>query len=518
MRIILNLKMEIPSTEGYIEHNGEKITFNACMISKKSFLDNYGEMDLFKELNKYWSMLPEVDQKAIFDIYSDIHDSYSNVHIGSNLEEYISERIVDLYHFHKYEHLHSWAMMDGCIIVPSNVPFEYVKNIDNNTSTDKTYVRKEYFDLMVLALLFRVFIPIWGDYISNTRKQKGNQFKEYHAFKLLNKTEIMSLEPVHKLLKYIEAIATDKVRPDTVLKNIPSGEINLWLFSIIAVRKLTTIDIRGVLESEGNVSYNNISYIFKTIKDKLESTDNNFENSYKEKKVPAGHGEEDKVSFLESYKAKANISTGDIVELEHAICDIEHIMTELAYGFSISDLTTSFDTIVELRNKQIVEPQVILLGWVFKSIISPKGFYYISKDNLINSIAMLETILWTRGHKYLALLSSSYVELTDSDLIISPVDSKMRVDAELEEELIKYYPMCRTIYSRKRKGGVVNKVNLALESINSLTDMFSMYSWKLTADSKKVEQVFGSKTTRCPILPDIKNQLTKLCIDLGSNF
>ena len=138
---------------------------------------------------------------------------------------------------------------------------------------------------------------------------------------------------------------------------------------------------------------------------------------------------------------------------------------------------------------------------------------YLPKTSIVRALGVLESVLWARGHKYLAILSTCHaVFSTEREMVISPVDSKMRVPRELTERLDEIYPYKRINSAKKT---VSKNTNLAAASIDILADNLTMFTWKATCDDSMLEEVFGSINRKFPIKPDIKIDLTKLVIEIG---
>jgi hypothetical protein len=354
-------------------------------------------------------------------------------------------------------------------------------------------------------------IPIWGEYIAVIRNETGTMFKEYYSFQLLTGTEVIESGPMEKLKVYIDHIVgSDKYDPNNTLKGISSEDFGYWLLSLVCVKRLCIGDIRGI-DPKANL----ITYVYKYIVQKVQNNDNDFSNVVKDKKVDdkGNMSSENKLSALERYKIKTNISPGEIVELEYSLRDIHNVVSKLSCVVPDGFLDRSLDTSKVLLEHRILDPQITILRWVFKPIISPRGLMYLTAPMIVKALGGLEAVLWTRGHKYLAILASSHSVSSDREMTVSPVDSKMRVPKELLDELDRLYPYCKVTNGKKQ----VNKAeNLASKAIDNVANGLMTHTWKPTAHPSMVEEVFGSNVRRVPIRPDIKTDLTKLVIELAS--
>lgn len=507
MRAIANVMLANVTPEVKLEHKGETLLFSISVYGRDSFQKDY---DVFDQINKFWADCTEEMQDIIFNLYKEISITFSDTWKKTELNEQLSEHVIKLMELHDLDTLQNWIIFKSDIIIPDRFAIEYEHSIDNNTSREKTYIRSDYVRLVTLSLAFRAMVPVWGEYISSTRQDSGTQFKEFYAFQLLNHSPLIHSLPVTKLKTYIENIVgADKYDPNINLNGISSEDFSFWLLSLVSIRRLCVGDIRGI---EANTDL--CTLIYKFIIQKIRNNDNNFENVIKEKKFDdKGPEGENKISTLERYKIKTNLSLGEVTELEYSLKDIRSAAQKLTSLLDPNILERSLQTCQELINYKLLDPQITLLRWVFKPVISPKGIMYLPDSMLITALGALEAVLWARGHKYLALLATSHSIVSDYDMVVSPVDSKKRVPEEMLAELDKIYPFKRTVVSKKAG---VKYHNLTAKAIDDLADSLMMYSWRTTADESMIEEVFGSKSRKMPIKPDIKIDLTKLVIEIGS--
>jgi hypothetical protein len=508
MKAIVNVQISSVRPEVIIEHKQEELRFSISVFARSNF---QGGNDVFNQINKYWQSLSDIEQDTIFLIYKEIQFGFDNVWVKAELSEYLSERVKRLLDIHDLESLYTWVTFKSDIIIPKDFDVDYKHSIDNNTSREKTYTRSDYIRLITLGLCLRCMVPVWGEYIPNIRKETGNLFKEFDSFHLLHKSSILESVPMEKLKLYVDNIVgKDKYDPNNTHKGISSEDFGYWLLASICVRRLCIGEISGLDDSA-----NLMTSVYKFIMQKIQNNNNNnFENIVKEKKFDDNTPDsENKISTLERYKKNTDIAPGEIVELEYSAKDMIGMANRLSCKIEPHRLLRSIETSRVLINERILDPQTTLLRWVFKPIISPKGILYLPKPTIVEALGALEAVLWARGHKYLAILATSRTVILEKEMMVSPLDSKMRIPKEDLAELSRLYPFTKVINNKKLGPKVVN---LTADSIDRLTDNLTMFSWKSTADDSMIEEVFGSKSRTFPIKPDIKLDLTRLVIELGN--
>jgi hypothetical protein len=57
-------------------------------------------------------------------------------------------------------------------------------------------------------------IPVWGEHITNVRREIGNNFKELDALTLISKSKLLSLPVFERLLNYISVTISKSQNPD----------------------------------------------------------------------------------------------------------------------------------------------------------------------------------------------------------------------------------------------------------------------------------------------------------------
>ena len=507
MFAIANVNIPTLPPEVRITHKGQELNFSVSRFGREIFQ----KVNVFEHINRFWDDLPIIQQDRVFDIYKEIQEAY-DMHLNRQaLTDYITDHVTELMDIHNLTTMNDWISFKTTITIPDKFVSDYVHDINNNLSREKTYTRSDYKEIVALSLSMRCMIPVWGDYISTTRHDTGNDFKEFYAFQLLRKSYIINSQPILKLRTYIQHLTVDKHTPDNVLRGISSEDFVYWLLALLCVKRLTIADIRG-----DNPEANIITYIYKFIVQKIQNRDNNTADSYKEKRFDdkGVANSENKVSTLEKYKIKTNISPGEIVELEFVMRDIVSAAQKLTSRLDMNMFQHSLETCQILMQYEILEPQFTLLSWVFKPVISPRGLYYLDKQIIVNALGALQTVLWARGHRYLALLATCHHITSEREMIVSPIDSKMRLPKEIADEVEKLYPFTRLSTSKKR---IDNKnSNIAINDINELAEQLTSYSWRLTADSSLIEQELNSTSRRMTIKPDIKQIIGNLVVEIGS--
>lgn len=504
-----NAKMAGNGNQMEIEHHGVCVPFTLSMFKKDNFSS---ENETFMHLNRYWGTRPLKEQDRIFQLYQAIAEDFDSLMNKTMLKESLSSKVTELMNLHSLTDIENWVRYNSDIVIPSTFNVEYVENIDKNTTQEKTYTQGEYIQLVAMSLALRVMVPIWGSYIKSIRGDAGNEFKEHQAFLLLKDAEINKSPPMMKLITYIKAqIGKDTFNANNTLNFICSEDFPYWLLALVCVKRLCLGDFRSK-DPRANLSTLIYNFVIQRVR---YPADNDFANMVKPKTADDfGPEGENKISNLERFKVTTNISLGQIVEMECSMSDIPKVAFKLCPELDPALLERCYETSRELLHSHVrlLNPQMTLLRWVFSPVISPRGMMYLPLEQIVNSLAVLEAILWTRGHKYLAILSTSYALIDDGVHRVAQVASKMRTPEDLTGELRKLFPFTQLI---KGRNGVETEVCPITESIHLLATDLTLFTWRGTAHESMLQEVFNTPTRRIPILPDIKTELTKLVIELG---
>lgn len=506
-----------PNQPPYVKlsHNGEEISFQISVFNRKNFEgENIGTLD---RINEYWKQLPEEKQSKIFEVYKAVEYATDSIFNQKELTDFLTDRVAELITLHDYNAVLYWVQNKSDIQIPSSFEADYEHSFDNNTSREKTYTRSDYIKLVALSVLLRCMIPIWGEFIFHIRKSAGTKFKEYSAFRLLGKSNIIHSEPMEKLKAYVENIVgEDKLNPNHVHSGVSSEDFCYWLVGLICIRRLSVGNVNG-----HDPKVHLVSFIYKFIIRHVQGTDTNSEDAIREKRDETdkdSNGFSDKISTLERYKFKFNISPGIKAELEFSMRDLKTAATKISYRVDPEFLDRSIATAQELANQTVMMPQINLMRWLFRPIISPRGMMYIPDHTVYSALGAAQALLWTLGFKYLAILVTSYPVLNERalELRVSNSDAKQVIPEDLLEKINTLYPYHRSIRPKKNDpNNEVKFLNLTIKTISDMVDSLRLHSWKPTCEEWMLVEVFGVNNRRTPIRSELRLELTKLVAMIG---
>lgn len=360
---------------------------------------------LYDQINEYIATLPIYTQKEIYDVFYKVYSSeykqnYNDINYIIKLENKIA-KVSELLNYNNFK---SWlAHKESLMIIPENIRSDYIYDPDMNTTQEKTYIKNEYRDLIALIIFIRALSPLYLDFY-NYIKQITNHYY-YKIFMLFIKSDIYVSPEIEKLKSYIEAnqitlIGNTKNEHLIINAGLSDDDILDSLVSEIIFNKLLTIDFF-------NKKCNIISFIFQTIKYK-----GNFITSDSvviRSKTTINDPTKEDISYFEDYRKTYNIPIGTVVEIQHAISNIEFLVNALGHSkFDFDAYQKELDNVKILMENRIDKIQIYLLGWFISKIINPRALYYIENKKLIELMLFAKIVLMNNNQEFIATLLSSF--------------------------------------------------------------------------------------------------------------
>lgn len=511
------MQMSLAKQDGkpyvFIEHNGETVVWNVNIFDASNFKGHFDQSyDIFKYNNEFWLSMKPDTQLAIFNIFSKLRNSLENYTERTSLTIELFPLIKELFDYHRLEDVENWILYKTNIRFPHDLEHEYVVSNERTGTREQTYLRDDYIKLICLTFTLRLMIPIWGEFISRTKREIGTQFKEYYGFQLLSQSHLNTSPAMEKLKLYVFKSIPDERSKGSVLGGLSSEDFPIWILSLVIIRKLCTSDISG---ADPNPSL--IPYIYNHVRERVTRSDNNFVGIVREKISDKGSSkgntsDSERLSKLEGYKIKQETAPGDIVLLEHVMQDIVSVATRICPGIDMDLLQNALHTSKVLETKRIYNPQIALMQWVLKPVISPRAIMLLSKKTVVAAAGATQAILFHQGHATLAGVVTAYAMEDHDEMYVGGVDSRARITKDLVEEINKYFPYTRKSTSKAKTAKNSNQVIVA---IDEMCDFLSERNWILSMDEGLLQYVTGKNNRHLSIPHDIKIQLAKLIIEIA---
>ncbi len=361
--------------------------------------------NLYTVVNDYIATLPQHSQQEIFDeFYKVYNNDYKQNFNDINYIVKLENKIAKVSELLNYNNFKLWlSHRENEILMPENIISEYIYDPDMNTTEEKTYVKREYRDLVALIIFIRMLSPLYIDYYSYIKQVTPHYYLK--IFMLFIRSEVYVSPEIEKLKRYIEVnqetlVGTGKNEHLIITAGLSDDEILDSLVSEIIFNKLITIDFF-------NKKCNIVSFIFQTIRFKGSFSTPDSMNI--RSKTPITDATKEDISYYEDYRKNSEIAIGTAAEIQHALDDIHKQAEILGFkDFDYDAYAKELENIGVFMEHRLDKVQMFMLGWFLDRIINPRALYYIEYRKVIELLLFAKIALLQRGHHFIAMLLSSY--------------------------------------------------------------------------------------------------------------
>lgn len=508
MKIGIRTILQPRQTLAVMTHGQEELLWNISMYDRSEHMKKF---DLFEEINKHWAWMPEKKQAEVFGIYAKISGILNRVFLVDELIAELQPLVSDLLALHPVEAMEHWLRMNTSIRAPITpmLPETVEASGDNLNRVKRTYTREDYHWLTAMTFTLRTMVPIWGQFVANTEMETGTRFKEDSARELILTSNIEECAPMQRLKTFIEyTVTSEKTLPLEILGGVSTEDFPDHMLGLILVRRLTTVDIRGV-EPQPVIVHS----MYKFIQSRLKNQGNRGPDTVKPKSTAETSNTDSQVqiSMLERVKVRRDVSAGDLAPSEFQASRPEVIAQALAPDMDLRLLEESLRSVQELADKHIRPPQAKLASWIVARQIPPRA--RLKKNLMMNLIAVAQSILWHRGHHDLAALVSAYAQTSNNVTYLSGPSSQGRLKSEHAEALTLLYPFVYKQPGEKKGNKPISPGVLAVESMAA---QLTGGDWRLTLPDSWIEQLPNNRNGRRYAAPyDIKTKIAVLAIAIA---
>lgn len=434
-----------------IEHKGDKLDFgkfknlvNKNAVSKGGSLQKmrlaHGEA-IFKELNGYWSTLKPAELDAMYDIYVTFFEEYQVLPTASEksaMMQDLVEQLVD--RFHPFDAVAEY-METQHIDYPDTVKDKFESQY-NSKDRKTTYLTDEYFDLAVLAVVFRAIYPLWSWAVrtEESSEAKDQAYFEYELLRSLRHTELINHRATERLLEFVEAVC-HKVKAHENLGSVVAGfgsvDIPYYLFARVILEKLATREVNAFADKGSLVS---------TIYTRIESESNTMGDKFQTLRERTNRGsknaDDDKIGYLETYSTRQQVSDDVHIANQVYLYDYRKVRRQLDDTIPSSLVKMCIDSFMQYPPTPIRPDHVAAVQWVLGNLVMPRSIPHIDREAMINAMAVTQAALIHWRFRGLAPLLSAVAVETDymATIITTPLDTP---SLELRQELMAIYPYYR---------------------------------------------------------------------------
>lgn len=448
-------------------HRDEELVWNATAYDHPTLIEPEG---IFRDINGFWASLAERHQDDIWNVFVEIHDAMNSIAEIKRLRQRLIPLVKKLYDLHPYQFAENWIVVKSKMVYPSTLLEDYTPFHPR----ELTYLRKDYQELAVLALLLRPMVPIWGMFLRIV-KTITNRHKERLAVILLSQSNIIETAPYKMLRDHVDRLKDKHLINNPVPLSakadaVGTENIGEVIFCLVVVRRVALGEI-----SQKDTAVNIVSNIYKHVRAQFDGLDKSSGGRIGEKHKPRDDNAEDNVSRAESYKAKTEVTPGSIATIQVFTEDLQRLALIVEPTLDLDILKICHKAAVRTRAEGLYQcspHQLLFTQYILSKVISPRAVEYPDLDEMFNNMVVTQTVLWHWGLPQLAaLMFVTAYELDETQKIHQRRMSS--VSKENRDALHKYYPYYQFT------GGETRGRNdcVALKVIGNITAMLATAAW-----------------------------------------
>jgi len=488
---------------------------------------------VFQELNAFWATLSQTEQAAYWDLYVEAKDALDNIFNLGDLTAKLQDVVRRIYDLPSLEKLTYWVVHRSGIRIPSDLKesFEDANGGSLNIyQREKTYLKSEYIELAILTVALRIMVPIWGEFIKNTRREVGGNSKELEAYRLLFFSRVHNSEAMRHLQQYVQmaviALQGGEVNATAILNGMGIVEFADWMLAQAVVRRLSICPINAS-EAEGSHIVTNVYQFVKVgTRGGHKKHLKKFGSKVTLRKANEGDDSQKKTS-AEVYKIKQDIPDGIRVLMQTYFDDPQRVLyrtlglTKPGSMALVAPKPEGLDTRLRLclewvngiPDFEVMPHHLTLTQWTLSPILSPDAIPFLTLDALKRALAITQTILWEWYFYDLAALVTAKPYEMDEDMMVGATETRGRIPKELLDDMNQRWPH---IQQSKGKQSF-RQTNVAAKAVDGLCDHMTISDWVLCCPNELVEKVSRNGFSRRFSIPgDIRWTLSNLLIKIES--
>jgi hypothetical protein len=372
-------------------------------------------------------------------------------------------------------------------------------------------------------------LPIWGEYIEQT--SDNDMYKEMAAIGLVAETEICTwpdkqtaqgnlmfapTSAFEKLQSYVRFCTEDTpVTLGNLWKGMGSAEIPIWLQAKIMVRRLTIVPLCNTN------SHSIIANVYRYAKSNLKPPDRSTSDRVNEKRPEGGGGDEDeKTSYLESYKTKQRISGGDAAVYAFDTKNMAQLAQKVDPTVDLNLLVLCVKRLEEVARYEVQPHQELIAQWVMSKAFPARAFWHIPREAVVRLLAVTQTLLWHWGYHDIAVFMQVRLYMSTDQMLpnlIKSTKSGSRISAKYKEELAQQFPHVKLLRrGRADLDADADSDNRAALAINNATSFIRSSTWTYMGPIELHRLAGQPEGHQQLIVPQtIKNTITELVLHLA---
>ena len=261
--------------------------------------------DFLEPINEFWQTLDAETQNKIFDLYEQISNVFTQLYDYEQTSHLLKPLVAELLDLHSLDAIRYWTQTKSGLLIPTSIPVKFDESNNVGWTQERTYLVSDYQRLLPLAILMKVMIPIWEEYLSRFRHLIGDVWKDYQAFHLIERSRARFSDPMVRLSIFVNHVISKDYSTDAaILQGVGTEDFPEWVLASVVVKRLGIGDIRGI---DPNSTL--ISYLHMFIQNKAKHLETRIGGNVKDKEDDGGVDGDHNLSKLEEF----NITSRNIL-------------------------------------------------------------------------------------------------------------------------------------------------------------------------------------------------------------
>lgn len=493
-----------------INHGEETIEFhNVPQINRKMntiVADTLSRDDLlFLELNRLWRTFSKEEINEVWTLYSEIQMlEAEDEEVRREQAPRIMARLLDIHRPERFKALYPLEK----VWIPDLK--ESYDEIDSNHTKEMTYIRSDYYDLLINTLVLKPLIPLFamlGAYNSRKNQTVAEKRKLVECintcYELLRGTYMGDYPAVAKLEEYlpktIENIQKDKgvrgmggAKSLTLIASIAGYGMDALeeyimaysMISILALQPVGADYIEGVKKENSlvlRVFYGISPEITEGFADKMSPVSITDKPHASTIKI---NGEKGKFSVIDLVSGRTPAPVKEGVRTEVYFEDYRKVIKNVGMDIAPARAKLFIDAIIEHHDGTFAELHEWIIAAALHIRAHRKTYKDISPYAFMHGMGLAQAILCNYGFYHVAqLLSCEAIPVEDSNIIYSfnPISREMKEESNI------YYPQA---YAPKKNTQSDLNHPLVGSILRVVDELISPYEFTLKT-SPEVAQILG---------------------------
>lgn len=394
------LKEEGVKQESELKSSGNVLLFNTELRCKVE-----DTLEAFNILNGYVNYKGDSYKDQLFNEYSKIFDLLIEYMEASdresdNIRRKFKIQLDNIITKFDITDIENYITNVNKIPIPITLKpaFDMQLEYDGMMSKAQTYTIPDYKRLLAMIVVIKAVYGPLGQLIFGS-DENITKYPELQMLDILRETSLKDEIGFRKLRLYVNTIVEKtfdkekKADEKVIALGLSLDQIPDFYLSKILFTRVIIMDMLANTDK-----WDIVKHIFKDVSSKIKNSGSQAE-TIMNKNVASGNetDDDDKESVVESYRIASELTPGITVELNFVTDTVDMILKQLPLSIRANlkdnDIKEGMLLASKLAPSDITNTHINILGFLFKTIIDPRGLKYLGATNIFNLIAVAYAML-----------------------------------------------------------------------------------------------------------------------------